>query len=161
MGTEATPPPSDDLDLKRLIKFLIEIQFVKTLVPDPGGDPASGRSESVAPQNPRSRRKRRSRPAPPLSIRWWCDQTTYARSTLYSAIGRGFLKANKPEGSSYRIQPEDFLTWHEAAVSPAGINGAINPAPSLRSPKKEAPPSFRHVRWRQLPDGPPREGDDS
>ncbi len=52
-------------------------------------------------------------PRPPRrhTLRWWADQYDLPLSSLYKAVELGYLKALKPKGCSFVVQPHDFLAW--------------------------------------------------
>lgn len=139
-----------EFDDEKLIRFLRQFQLVAKLFPEADHAPA-GPSLLT--------KKRRSRPAPPLTVRWWSERTGYPVSTLYAAIKKRHLKARGAKGSTYRVELEDFEAWRDGPSSP-------DFKPDLRSapPPSKAdspPPAFRHVRWSELPDETPREADGS
>ena len=137
-------------DEEKLIRFLRQFQLVAELFHEANHAPA----EASSPM-----KKRRSRPAPLLSVRWWSERTGYPVSTLYAAIKKRHLKARGAKGSTYRVELEDFEAWRDGPASPD-----FKPAPRAAHPPSKSdspPPAFRHVRWSELPDETPREADGS
>ena len=147
----------DQPESDRLIRLLREIQLIHDQVDGLDSTPVGDSPIPPPVGDHPSPRKRRSRPAPPLSVRWWSDRTGYPISTLYAAIKRGHLKAHWPQAASQRVEPKDFMAWHEAGRSSNGPRSVNSPG-SPPQPDRLPPPAFRHVRWIELPDETPREG---
>jgi len=160
VDANSTTPHLDQPESDRLIRFLRQFQLVTDLFPEADRTPAEGLSSFPIPGDYSPSKRRRSRPTPPFTVRWWSRRTGYPISTLYAAIEGRHLRARRPQGSSYRIKLEDFEAWHDGGASSVEFRPsrqAANPALKLDS----SPPAFRHVRWSELPDETPREADGS
>src|SRR5436309_3218994 len=99
MPSESAPRPPIHPEIDDLIRFLREIQIVHALLNGPAAKPdGDPQSPHASPEDTQPKR-RRSRPSPLFSVRWWSAHSGYALSTLYSAIENGHLIAHQPEAA--------------------------------------------------------------